>query len=133
MARTVYYAQNEPFTIVDDNMTITQIRDTMSEYFPELKNASHRIDGDKVYFEVKAGTKGARTVYYAQNEPFTIVDDNMSIPQIRDTMAEYFPELKNASHRIDGDKVYFEVKAGTKGIVGALVDLTSRKAFIVRA
>lgn len=115
MARTVIYGSNEPFVIQDDSLSLAQIRDTMAEYFPELKNASPRQEGNNIYFDVKAGTKGARTVIYGSNEPFVIQDDSLSLTQIRDTMAEYFPELKNASPRQEGNNIYFDVKAGTKG------------------
>jgi cold shock CspA family protein len=129
MARTVIYGQNEPFTIENDSLSLNQIRDTMAEFFPELKNATPRQEGDKVYFDVKAGTKGARTVIYGQNEPFTIENDSLSLNQIRDTMAEFFPELKNATPRQEGDKVYFDVKAGTKG--SSVKGVVVRDGFIV--
>lgn len=116
MPRMVIYGANEPFPIQNDDLSLPQIRDTMAEYFPELKNATPRQEGNNIYFDVKAGTKGMpRMVIYGANEPFPIQNDDLSLPQIRDTMAEYFPELKNATPRQEGNNIYFDVKAGTKG------------------
>lgn len=122
MARMVIYGANEPFPIHNDDLSLPQIRDTMAEYFPELKNATPRQEGNNIYFDVKAGTKGmARMVIYGANEPFPIHNDDLSLPQIRDTMAEYFPELKNATPRQEGNNIYFDVKAGTKGMARMVI------------
>jgi ribonuclease I len=124
MARTVHYGNNEPFTIANDSLTPEQIKTEFTGYFPELANASIRVEGDNIYFEVKAGTKGmARTVHYGNNEPFTIANDSLTPEQIKTEFTGYFPELANASIRVEGDNIYFEVKAGTKGVqVVAVLD-----------
>ncbi len=126
MARVVIYGSNDPFPIHDDSWTLTQIRDTMAEYFSELKNATPRQEGNNIYFDIKAGTKGIRTVIYGSNDPFPIHDDSWTLTQIRDTMAEYFSELKNATPRQEGNNIYFDIKAGTKGrLTGAVLNLTN--------
>lgn len=116
MARTVHYGSNDPYTIMDDTLGVEDIKRVMSESFPELANATARVDGNNIYFEVKAGTKGmARTVHYASNDPYTIMDDTLGVEDIKRVMSESFPELANATARVDGNNIYFEVKAGTKG------------------
>lgn len=128
MARTVIYGSNDPFTIMDDSLSLEQIKNTMADFFPELKNATPRQEGNNIYFDVKAGTKGARTVIYGSNDPFTIMDDSLSLEQIKNTMADFFPELKNATPRQEGNNIYFDVKAGTKGRVsGAILNTVTGK------
>jgi hypothetical protein len=119
MARTVHYGTNKPFTIFDDKLSIEDIKKTMADYFPEVANATARVEGDNIYLEVKAGTKGSgpRTVHYGTNKPFTIFDEKLSIEDIKKTMADYFPEVANASARVEGNNIYLEVKAGTKGLI----------------
>ena len=57
----------------------------------------------------------SRTAYYRENQ-FDINDDALTIPQIKESLVEFFPELEKATHRVEGDNIYFEVQAGTKGI-----------------
>lgn len=113
MARTVHYGGNE-LNIEDDNLTVAQIQASMSDIFPELKNATALVEGDIIRFEVKAGTKGARVVVYGGNE-LNIDDDTLTVAQIQASMSDIFPELKNATAHVNGDQITFEVKAGTKG------------------
>lgn len=127
MARTVVYGTNR-LTVEDDSLTVAEIKDSMSEIFAELKNATHEVVGDEIRFTVKAGTKGARTVVYGTNR-LTVEDDSLTIAEIKDSMSEIFAELKNAEHEVVGSEVHFKVKAGTKGyvvIVSAVGDITIR-------
>ena len=111
--RTVLYGGNE-LVIEDASLTVEQIKASMSDIFPELKNATATVEGNVIKFEVKAGTKGARTVQYGGNE-LTIDDDNLTVEQIKASMSDIFPELKNATASVEGEIIKFEVKAGTKG------------------
>ncbi len=112
--RTVQYAGNN-LVIEDDTMSLAQIKESMAEIFPELQNATPTQEGEIIKFEVKAGTKGTRTVQYAGNN-LVIEDDTMTLAQIKESMAEIFPELQNATPTQEGEIVKFEVKAGTKGL-----------------
>ena len=125
MARTVVYGTNR-LTVEDDSLTIAEIKDSMSEIFAELKNASHEVVGNEIHFKVKAGTKGmARTVVYGTNR-LTVEDDSLTIAEIKDSMSEIFAELKNASHEVVGNEIHFKVKAGTKGMARTVVYGTNR-------
>lgn len=120
MARTVNYGGNE-LNIEDDSLTVAQIQASMADIFPELKNATASVNGSVITFEVKAGTKGlARVVHYGGNE-LNIEDDTLTVAQIQASMADIFPELKNATASVDGDTIRFEVKAGTKGMARTVV------------
>lgn len=113
-ARVVVYGGNS-LNIDDDALTVAQIQASMSDIFPELKNATANVNGDTITFEVKAGTKGARTVNYGGNS-LNIDDDTLTVAQIQASMSDIFPELKNATASVNGDVITFEVKAGTKGM-----------------
>jgi uncharacterized protein (DUF111 family) len=115
MARTVVYGTNR-LTVEDDKLTPDQIKQSMSEIFAELANASYEVRGNEVHFTVKAGTKGARTVVYGTNR-LTVEDDKLTPDQIKQSMSEIFAELANASYEVRGNEVHFTVKAGTKGII----------------
>jgi TFIIF-interacting CTD phosphatase-like protein len=120
MARKVIYGANV-YDIEDDNLTAKQVQASMSELFPELKNASFVEEDDKIIFTVKAGTKGmARKVIYGSNV-YDIEDDNLSGKQIQASMSELFPELKNATFVEEDDKIIFTVKAGTKGMARKVI------------
>lgn len=112
-ARTVVYGANR-LTIEDDSLTVSEIKESMSEIFAELKNAEHSVVGNEIHFTVKAGTKGARTVVYGANR-LTIEDDSLTVAEIKESMSEIFAELKNAEHNVVGNEIHFTVKAGTKG------------------
>lgn len=115
MARTVVYGTNR-LQIEDDALSVADIKASMSDIFPELKNATASTLGNEIHFEVKAGTKGmARTVVYGTNR-LQIEDDALSVADIKASMSDIFPELKNATASTVGDEIHFEVKAGTKGI-----------------
>lgn len=126
MARTVVYGTNR-LAIEDDSLSVSEIKASMSEIFPELKNATAREVGSEIHFEVKAGTKGARTVVYGTNR-LAIEDDSLSVSEIKASMSEIFPELKNATAREVGNEIHFEVKAGTKGMARTVVYGTNRLA-----
>lgn len=114
MARTVVYGTNR-LQIEDDALSVADIKASMADIFPELKNATATTVGSEIHFEVKAGTKGARTVVYGTNR-LQIEDDALSVADIKASMADIFPELKNATASTVGNEIHFEVKAGTKGI-----------------
>lgn len=118
MARTVVYGTNR-LTIEDASLSVQDIKASMADIFPELKNATATEVGSEIHFEVKAGTKGAstgsRTVVYGTNR-LTIEDTSLSVADIKASMADIFPELKNASAQEIGNEIHFTVKAGTKGI-----------------
>mgnify|MGYP001162013715 CR=1 FL=1 len=125
MARTVVYGTNR-LTVEDDSLTVEEIKASMAEIFPELKNATATVEGDTIRFEVKAGTKGmARTVIYGTNR-LTVEDDSLSVEEIKASMAEIFPELKNATATVEGNEIRFEVKAGTKGMARTVIYGTNR-------
>ena len=120
MARTVVYGSNN-LNVEDDNLTAKEIQTSMSELFPELKNATFVEQDDKIIFTVKAGTKGmARTVVYGSNE-LNVEDDNLTAKEIQASMSELFPELKNATFVEQDNKIIFTVKAGTKGMARTVV------------
>jgi hypothetical protein len=58
-ARVVVYGSNR-LNVEDDSLKPEEIQASMSEIFPELKNATFEVVGDEIRFTVKAGTKGAR-------------------------------------------------------------------------
>lgn len=117
MARTVVYGTNR-LQIEDDALSVADIKASMSDIFPELKNATATTVGSEIHFEVKAGTKGAgegtRTVVYGTNR-LQIEDASLSVTDIKASMSDIFPELKNATATVVGNEIHFEVKAGTKG------------------
>lgn len=119
MARTVNYGGNS-LNIEDNTLTVAQIQASMADIFPELKNATASVNGDVITFEVKAGTKGARVVEYGGNS-LNIEDDTLTVAQIQASMADIFPELKNATASVDGQTIRFEVKAGTKGMARTVI------------
>jgi DNA-binding protein YbaB len=114
MARKVIYGSNK-FDIEDDSLSAKEIQVSMSELFPELKNATFSEADGQIIFTVKAGTKGmARKVIYGSNK-FDIEDDSLSAKEIQASMSELFPELKNATFEEHNGQIVFTVKAGTKG------------------
>jgi DNA-binding protein YbaB len=120
MARKVIYGSNK-FDIEDDALTAKEIQDSMSELFPELKNATFTESDGQIIFTVKAGTKGmARKVIYGSNK-FDIEDDALSAKDIQASMSELFPELKNATFVESDGQIVFTVKAGTKGMARKVI------------
>lgn len=114
MARTVVYGTNR-LEVQDDNLTVAEIKESMSEIFAELKNADSEVIGNEIHFKVKAGTKGmARTVVYGTNR-LEVQDDALTVAEIKESMSEIFAELKNADSEVIGNEIHFKVKAGTKG------------------
>lgn len=112
--RVVKYGATE-IEIDDPNLSINDIREVMAETYPELSNATHTQNGNIIEFKVQAGTKGsARIVKYGATE-IEIDDPNLSISDIREVMAETYPELSNATHTQNGNVIEFKVQAGTKG------------------
>jgi hypothetical protein len=63
MARTVVYGTNR-LTVEDDKLTPDQIKQSMSEIFAELANATYEVRGTEVHFTVKAGTKGQSVIIF---------------------------------------------------------------------
>lgn len=113
-ARTVVYGSNR-LNVEDSSLSAKEIQASMSELFPELKNATFVEQGSEIIFTVKAGTKGAsRTVVYGSNR-LNVEDASLSAKEIQASMSELFPELKNATFEEVGDEIRFTVKAGTKG------------------
>jgi hypothetical protein len=55
--RTVHYRYNN-FDIEDDTLTPEQIRESLTDLFPELEKATYRTEGTDIYFDVQADTKG---------------------------------------------------------------------------
>lgn len=55
--RTAYYNGVE-YPIDDDTMSVTEIKDALAAVEPSIRNAEGRTEGDRVYFAVKAATKG---------------------------------------------------------------------------
>lgn len=120
MARTVVYGSNR-LTIEDDSLSNDDIKASMADIFPELKNSQYEVRGNELHFTVKAGTKGmARTVVYGSNR-LTIEDDSLSNDDIKASMADIFPELKNSQYEVRGNELHFTVKAGTKGMARTVV------------
>lgn len=115
MARTVKYGTNE-LKIDNDELTVKEIQEEFSKFYPELENATATVDGDTITFEVKAGVKGmARTVKYGTNE-LKIDNDELTVKEIQEEFSKFYPELENATATVDGDTITFEVKAGVKGM-----------------
>lgn len=120
MARKVVYGSNT-LDVEDDSLSVKEIQASMSEIFPELKNAEASVQGDNIVFTVKAGTKGmARKVVYGSNT-LDVEDDSLSVKEIQASMSEIFPELKNAEASVQGDNIVFTVKAGTKGMARKVI------------
>jgi hypothetical protein len=114
MTRVVVYGSNR-LNVEDSSLTPSEIQASMSEIFPELKNATYEVVGNEIRFTVKAGTKGmARVVVYGSNR-LNVEDDSLKPEEIQASMSEIFPELKNATFEVVGDEIRFTVKAGTKG------------------
>lgn len=120
MARKVIYGSNV-LDVEDNALTVKEIQASMAEIFPELKNAEASVEGDNITFTVKAGTKGmARKVIYGSNV-LDVEDDALSVKEIQTSMAEIFPELKNAEASVSGSNITFTVKAGTKGMARKVI------------
>ena len=117
--RTVTYGANT-LNIEDDSLSVEDIKASMAEIFPEIKSAEAVVEGSSITFQVKAGTKGARTVVYGANR-LSIEDDSLSIEDIKSSMAEIFPEVKSADAVLEGSEIHFKVKAGTKGMARTVV------------
>lgn len=49
------------------------------------------------------------------NQQYTNIDANLSTEEIQATLAELVPPIANATARVDGDNIYFEVRSGSKG------------------
>lgn len=123
--RVVVYGTNR-LNIEDSSLSVADIKASMSEIFPELKNAEANVIGNEIHFTVKAGTKGAtRVVVYGTNR-LNIEDASLSVADIKASMSEIFPELKNAEANVIGNEIHFTVKAGTKGATRVVVYGTNR-------
>lgn len=115
MARTVKYGTHE-LQIQNDELTVEEIQQEFTKFYPELENATATVDGDTITFEVKAGVKGmARTVKYGTHE-LQIQNDELTVEEIQQEFTKFYPELENATATVDGDTITFEVKAGVKGM-----------------
>lgn len=102
---------------VDAATPLAEIKTAMSEIFPELKNATVTQEGNIVRFAPKAGTKGmAEQLKVVYGDTQLDVDAATPIAEIKNAMAEIFPELKNATVTQEGNVVRFAPKAGTKGM-----------------
>ncbi|BCO16264.1 virion structural protein_gp211 [Bacillus phage vB_BceM_WH1] len=112
--RVVKYGSTS-IDIEDDALTVNDIREVMSETYPELANASHTQEGNVIEFKVQAGTKGALRVVKYGSTTIDIEDDALTVNDIREVMSETYPELANASHTQEGNVIEFKVQAGTKG------------------
>lgn len=127
--RVVVYGENR-LNIDDAGLSVKEIKDSMSDIFPELKNATATEVGNEIHFEVKAGTKGStRVVVYGENR-LNIDDAALSVKEIKDSMSDIFPELKNATATEVGNEIHFEVKAGTKGSISSLASFSAAVKFI---
>lgn len=112
--RVVVYGSNR-LNVEDATLSAKDIQASMAEIFPELKNATFEEVGNEIRFTVKAGTKGStRVVVYGSNR-LNVEDASLSAKDIQASMAEIFPELKNATFEEVGNEIRFTVKAGTKG------------------
>src|SRR5437764_13738909 len=100
--RVVVYGSNR-LNVEDTSLSPSEIQASMSEIFPELKNATYEVAGSEIRFTVKAGTKGsgsgqARVVVYGSNR-LNVEDASLSPEEIQASMSEIFPELKNATYQ----------------------------------
>ena len=100
---------------VDASTPLNEIKNAMAEIFPELKNATVTQEGNTVRFAPKAGTKGADQLKVVYGDTQLDVDAATPLAEIKNAMAEIFPELKNATVTQEGNVVRFAPKAGTKG------------------
>lgn len=128
--RVVVYGENR-LNIDDASLTVKEIQTSMSDIFPELKNATATEVGNEIHFEVKAGTKGngTRVVVYGENR-LNIDDASLTVKEIQTSMSDIFPELKNATATEVGNEIHFEVKAGTKGVIISLAGFQAAVKFI---
>jgi uncharacterized protein (UPF0333 family) len=128
--RVVVYGENR-LNIDDASLTVKEIQNSMSDIFPELKNATATEVGNEIHFEVKAGTKGngTRVVVYGENR-LNIDDASLTVKEIQNSMSDIFPELKNATATEVGNEIHFEVKAGTKGAISSLASFNAAIKFI---
>ena len=100
---------------VEEGTNLEDIKNSMSQIFPELKSAEAKLVGNEIHFAVKAGTKGSGlTVVYGDTR--LAVEAGTSLEDIKNSMATIFPELKTAEAKLVGNEVHFAVKAGTKGV-----------------
>ena len=98
------------------DVSIEDVKSAMTEFFPELENATYTIDEEgTVTFVVRAASKGAtRKFVYGSNTIEQSAD--VSIEDVKSAMTEFFPELENATYTIDEDgTVTFVVRAASKG------------------
>lgn len=114
-ARTVVY-NNDEFPVTNDALSAEQVRKTFADtMYPELANATAKEEDGVITFELQAGTKGARTVVY-NNDEFPVTNDALSAEQVRKTFADtMYPELANATAKEENGVITFELQAGTKG------------------
>lgn len=113
MALTVKYGDTT--LNVAEGTSLADIKASMGQIFPELKNAEAVLDGQTVTFKVKAGTKGAGGLIVKYGDTTLNVAEGTSLADIKASMSQIFPELKNAEAVLQGTEVHFKVKAGTKG------------------
>jgi phage terminase Nu1 subunit (DNA packaging protein) len=109
---TVVYGETK--LVVEEGTSLDDVKASMSQIFPELRNAEATLVGSEIHFKVKAGTKGAGlTVVYGETR--LAVEEGTSLADVKASMSQIFPELKNAEASLVGQEIHFKVKAGTKG------------------
>ena len=106
---------------VEAGTSLEDVKASMSQIFPELKNAEVKLSGSEIHFEVKAGTKGADGLTVVYGDTRLAVEAGTSLEDVKASMSQIFPELKNAEVKLSGSEIHFEVKAGTKGADGLTV------------
>lgn len=120
MARKVIYG-TQTLEIANDELTVKEIQEEFTKFYPELENATATVDGDTITFEVKAGVKGmARKVVYG-TQTLDIANDELTVKEIQEEFTKFYPELENATATVDGDTITFEVKAGVKGMARKVI------------
>jgi hypothetical protein len=100
------------------DVSIEEVKQAMSDFFPELANADYEVDADgTVRFVVRAASKGAGMRKYIYQNNVIEQPADLPIEDVKDVLAEFFPELANADYSLnDNGDVVFTVRAASKGM-----------------
>lgn len=98
-------------------LSIEEVKSALTEFFPELENATHTVDADgTVTFAIRAANKGADRRKYVYGTNVIEQSADLAIEEVKEALAEFFPELENATHTVDADgTVTFSIRAANKG------------------
>lgn len=98
-------------------LSIEEVKDALTEFFPELENATHTVDEEgTVTFSIRAANKGSDRRKYVYGANVIEQPAELSIEEVKEALSEFFPELENAVHTVDEEgTVTFSIRAANKG------------------